>query len=188
MEQFASLAQVYDGWDGYQTSLVRAVTPLTSEQLAWRPAENQRSVGELVRHIGLGRITWFVRLKTPAALAVAEQVPDWITDAEGNRYVNERALRITEDAEALVHWLELSWQMIDEVLTNWTVANLAKTYRHTWNGDLYDISHQWTSWRILSHDIHHGGELSLMLGLQGIETFELGALGGHITMPALARE
>jgi uncharacterized damage-inducible protein DinB len=188
MERAVSLTHVYEGWEGYQTSLIRAVTPLTVEQLAWRPAPNQRSVGELVRHICLGRITWFARLKTDSSLAVAAQVPAWFSDDEGNRYANEQALEITEDVAALVQWLELSWQIIDDILTNWTVADLSNTYRHTWNRDLYDVSHQWTIWRIMTHDVHHGGELSLMLGLQGIEAFELSALGGHITMPALAQE
>ena len=41
-------------------------------------------------------------------------------------------------------------------------------------------------WRILAHDIHHGGELALMLGAQGVEIFELGGLGGHINSPPLA--
>jgi hypothetical protein len=31
--------------------------------------------------------------------------------------------------------------------------------------------------------MHHGGELSLMLGSQGIQPFELSDLGGHIQLP-----
>jgi hypothetical protein len=48
------------------------------------------------------------------------------------------------------------------------------------------VSRQWTIWRIMAHDIHHGGELVLMLGMQGIDNFELGDLGGHIIEPPLA--
>jgi uncharacterized damage-inducible protein DinB len=66
------------------------------------------------------------------------------------------------------------------------VADLAQTYQHTWNGDVYNISRQWTIWRILTHDVHHGGQIALMLGMQGIEVFELGDLFGHITLPPLA--
>jgi uncharacterized damage-inducible protein DinB len=76
--------------------------------------------------------------------------------------------------------------MVELTLNTWSVADLATTYRHTWNGDTYAVSRQWTIWRILSHDIHHGGQLSLMLGMQGIEAFELGDLFGHITLPPLA--
>ncbi|HEX5243628.1 MAG TPA: hypothetical protein VFW23_10245, partial [Tepidisphaeraceae bacterium] len=41
------LSQIFDGWNGYQTSLLRAIEPLTPEQLAWRVAEGRRSIGEL---------------------------------------------------------------------------------------------------------------------------------------------
>jgi hypothetical protein len=34
--------------------------------------------------------------------------------------------------------------------------------------------------------MHHGGELALMLGMQGVGVPELGDLGGHLTYPPLA--
>ena len=50
------------------------------------------------------------------------------------------------------------------------------------------MSRQWTIWRVMNHDIHHGGELSLMLGLQGVEAFELSALFGHVILPPLSSD
>ncbi len=76
--------------------------------------------------------------------------------------------------------------MVEDTLTAWQVADLAKTYRHTYWGKTYAVSRQWTIWRIMAHDIHHGGQLSVMLATQGIELPELGALGGHLTVPPLA--
>ena len=181
-----SLASIYEGWDGYQRSLVHAVASLTPEQLAWRPSPNLRSLGELVRHIALGRITWFLRMDAPGSRELAGQISAWEEDQHGNQYVIEDAIAITDQATELVRWLEASWHMIDQTLKTWTVADLAKTYRHTWRGDIYAISHQWTIWRIMAHDIHHGGELVVMLGMQGLSNFELGDLGGHIIEPPLA--
>ncbi|MBS1802956.1 MAG: hypothetical protein JST28_06285 [Acidobacteria bacterium] len=57
------LSQVFDGWDGYQTSLMRAVTPLTPDQLAFKAGGKMRSIGQLIRHIALGRITWLSRIE-----------------------------------------------------------------------------------------------------------------------------
>jgi hypothetical protein len=51
--------------------------------------------------------------------------------------------------------------MIEQTLASWTAADLA-------------------------HDLHHGGELALMLGMQGIAVPELGDLGGHLTVSPLA--
>jgi uncharacterized damage-inducible protein DinB len=181
-----TLAEIFDGWNGYQTSLVNAITPLTREQLIWRPTPNLRSIGDTARHLSLGRITWFARMDAPGSAVLVKRIDQWETDSDGNQDVVEDAIAITERASELVNWLEITWQMINETLTTWTVADLAQTYQHTWNGATYSVSRQWTLWRILSHDIHHGGELSLMLGLQGLEAFELGDLFGHIILPPLA--
>jgi uncharacterized damage-inducible protein DinB len=180
-----SLKVVLDGWNGYQESLVSAVKPLNPEQLAWRPAENLNSVGELVRHISLGRVVWFRRMHAPGSAEISSQVEYWQQDSVGNQYIDEKKIEIADQASALVHWLELSWQMIDQTLKEWKIADLSQSYRHVWNGTAYAVTRQWTIWRIMSHDIHHGGELSLMLGIQGIQAFELSTLFGHITLPPL---
>jgi hypothetical protein len=90
-------------------------------------------------------------------------------------------MNIVDKLAKLTRWLESTWHMIHQTLTNMDVIDLKNTYTHKWQGQLYAISCQWTIWRIMAHDIHHGGELSLMLGRQGIQAFELGDLGGHIT-------
>ena len=77
--------------------------------------------------------------------------------------------------------MEATWQMIEHTLTHWTVADLGRTYQQSYQGKTYAISHQWTVWRIMAHDIHHGGQIAILLGTQGIEIPELGDLGGHLT-------
>jgi uncharacterized damage-inducible protein DinB len=181
-----SLEAVYRGWEGYNASLVRAMAPLTPDQLAFRPAPNLQSVGEIARHIAGGRITWFVRMNPPGGADLADRVPAWDEDAVGNRYVRDESLADPTDAGALVEWLEATWKMVEATLCAWTVADLEKTYRHTYNGHVYAVSRQWTIWRIMAHDIQHGGQLTVSLYLQGIEPLELGLLGGHLTEPPLA--
>lgn len=180
-EPKTSLFKVYEGWDGYQTSILKAVEPLTSDQLNWRPANQLRSVGELVRHIALGRVNWFLRMDAPGSRELASQINAWEQDLHGNRYVVDDQVVGSGQASELVQWLKNSWQIIAQTLETWTVDDLQKTYLHTWRGDTYRVSYQWTIWRIMAHDIHHGGELSLMLGMQGIIPYELGEMGGHIT-------
>ena len=117
---------------------------------------------------------------------MAAQISDWVTDDDGNRDIVEESIAIAEQPAELVRWLNLSWGIVEQTLTAWEVRDLFQTYRHTWNGNVYAVSRQWTLWRVMNHDLHHGGELSLMLGLQGIEAFELSALFGHIILPSLA--
>jgi uncharacterized damage-inducible protein DinB len=124
-------------------------------------------------------------MQAPGSIELSNQIEHWAQDTDGNRHIIEGKMEITDQAAALVDWLELSWQMIDQTLKAWKVADLLKSFRYVWMGTAYAMTRQWIVWRILSHDIHHGGELSLMLGMQGIEAFELGALFGHIILPPL---
>src|SRR6266699_4720666 len=105
-----SLMTCYSGWDNYQISLARTVARLTHEQLAWRPTQEHRSVGELVQHIIIeGRI-------------------DWIGNVLGEGSAELKAWPTTpavhEDAVELVKGLETSWQMIEDALTRWSTADL----------------------------------------------------------------
>lgn len=184
--EMRSLQAVFDGWQGHQASLVNAIAPLTADQLMWKPAPHANSIGEIARHISLGRVTWFDRMSAPGSAEVTSLIRAWEIDDDGNRDIVEGDLLIVDQAGELVRWLDLTWQMIETTLKTWNVDDLAQTYRHKWNGQTYAVSRQWTLWRILTHDLHHGGEVSLMLGLQGIEAFELSTLFGHITLPPLA--
>ena len=78
--------------------------------------------------------------------------------------------------------------MIDATLRAWTVADLSVTYRPIWGGDAYDVSRQWTNWRIMANDIHHGGQIARILGERNIKAFELRILDGHIIEPAKAQD
>lgn len=173
--ELLSLSTIFDGWDGYQTSIVHAVEPLTPEQLNWRPGPNLRSVGELAGHIASGRLSWFKRMPAPGSVDLALKAQS--VNAGGE---------ITGDRDVLIYWLNATWTMIADTLKQWTVADLRRSYRHAYAGQVYAVSYQWIIWRILTHDIHHGGELALMLSMQGLETPELGDLFGHITDPPLA--
>lgn len=179
------LSHVFEGWDGYQTSLVRAIAPLAPDQLQWKPAPDRRSIGELVRHISLGRINWFSRMPAPGIDQAMARVPEWFADRDGIRHIVETSVP-ANDAAQLVGWLELSWKPVQRVLDEWTIEDLSKTYRHRFRGVNYSVSRQWTIWRIMAHDIHHGGMIAMLLALQGIEAFELRGLGGHITEPPRA--
>jgi len=53
---------VFGGWEGYNQSLKSAIDGLTWDELQFRPIAQMRSVGELVWHIGDGRIDWFRRI------------------------------------------------------------------------------------------------------------------------------
>ena len=174
-EEIHSLLTIFKGWDGYQISLVRAIAPLSREQLAYRPAPHLRSAGELARHISEGRFNWFQRTFGVSSTEFANLVATWRSKHA-----------IEEQSTELVRGLEATWQMVEDALRRWTVADLSQTYPLSYQGKNYALPRQWILWRIMAHDLHHGGELAVTLGLQNIAIPELGDQGGHITEPPLA--
>jgi len=186
-----SLMSVYEGWDGHQLALARAITPLTPEQLAYRPAPHLRSVGEIISHIAVGRLDWFHRMGAPGNADLARQIAPWEAERADTenptelykwmRAVNQQEASITENPAELRRWLDASWQMIETTLNTWAVDDLQQTYPHAYQGNMFAVTRQWTIWRIMSHDLHHGGELSILLGMQGIDIPDLGDQGGHLT-------
>src|SRR5579859_2658614 len=112
-----SLMTLYKGWDDYQVSLARAIAPLSPQQLAYRPAPHLRSAGEIASHIIGGRIQWFHLILAEGSAEFAGQVATW---RPGNA--------IAEKPAELVRWLEATWQMIEDALNRWNVADLAQTY------------------------------------------------------------
>ena len=177
-----SLQMIFQGWEGYNTSLQKAIEPLNSTQLSWRPSDTRRSVGKTAMHIAAGRINWFSRMHLPDQSMLSTLQLSWEVDPDGNRHCVVQDVMST-DSVVCCKWLSASWQMIEACLAAWTSDELSRTYKHRWRGELYEVTYPWTIWRILSHDQHHGGQIAMMLGLQGIEAFELRGLGGHIVEP-----
>lgn len=166
-----SLRFVYDGWDGYNRALVLATGPLTTEQLAFRAASDMRAVGELIWHIASGRVDWFKRIDAPGSRELESEIA--ARNESGQPFA----------AAELVQWLERTWQMVQATLDQWTVEDITVTFAHRYQGKTYAVSRQWVIWRILLHDVHHGGQLSEALAAEGIEPPELTWLGGHLTEP-----
>jgi uncharacterized damage-inducible protein DinB len=63
-----------------------------------------------------------------------------------------------------------------DAIARWTEADMAQTYPIEWRGNHYELTRGWVVWHILSHDLHHGGEISLTLGIHGIAAADIYAL------------
>jgi len=171
------LTSVFAGWEGYNTSLIHAIDGLTPDQLGFRAVEGMRSVGEIAAHIAFGRIDWFARMGAVGSADLVKRAAE-VPSKEA----------VETDAAAIVEWLQITWKMIEDTLAVWTVDDLTEYYEHEYWGNVYAISNQWTIWRIMAHDIQHGGQLTILLSMQGIAIPELGDLGGHLAEPPILRK
>ncbi|HEY7349775.1 MAG TPA: DinB family protein [Ktedonobacterales bacterium] len=160
-EQQTDLLPFYTGWDAYQALLIKAIAPLSSEQLALRVAPHLRSIGENVAHIISGRVSNFhlVMGEGGAELAPLEQ---WDVPGAPPR-----------SAAELVSGLEATWQMIQTALVRWTPANLDDVFTEVQDEQTYSFTRQGIIWSSIKHDLHHGGEVSFTLGTHHVAALDL---------------
>ena len=159
-ERMLPLTAVYAGWDGFQRNLLKAVAPLSPEQLALPVASTHWPIGMLVQHIINDRLWWF-------HLWMGEARPE---EAAFMHWEEEEAGRTVHSAAELVAGLEATWGMIERTLARWTVADLAyvfdppATLSERERQIFGPSTRQEILFHVLRHDIHHGGELALGMG------------------------
>ncbi|MHB8599710.1 MAG: DinB family protein [Ktedonobacteraceae bacterium] len=157
-EDKATLSVFYQGWHDYQQLLIKALAPLSTEQLALRAAPRLRSISDIVLHIIGARARWFHDL-----MEVGDE--DFARMAEWDRKGAP-----TRDAAELVYGLETTWRVMQEALARWTPQDLQFSYPgEPGEGDPETFTRQWVIWHLIEHDLHHGGEVSLTLGIHGLE-------------------
>ncbi len=151
-----TLTTIYNSWKEYQDHIRNALEPLTAEQLALRAAPHLRSIGENADHIIGCRIGWFTYTLGEDAGADKELFAHW-DDHSGSHTAAE-----------LVDALDRSWQLMTNCLARWSSDDMRKEFPDDWDGKTVYLSRAWVVYHVLEHDLHHGGELSLTLGMHGI--------------------
>jgi uncharacterized damage-inducible protein DinB len=150
-----TLTTFYSSWQEYQDHIKKALAPLTAEQLKLRAAPHLRSIGENALHIIGCRAGWFTEF-------LGEEGGEEMKMYAG---LDETAL---PTADELAKGLDRTWQFMADCLARWSSADMRQTFPDNWNGQQVDLSRAWVVWHVMEHDLHHGGELSLTLGMHGI--------------------
>lgn len=151
----------YTFWKMYQDHIKTALVPLTTTQLELRAAPHLRSIGELALHIIGCRVYWFTGFLSEDGGKEMEEYASW----------NEAALKpgaTLPTIAALVQALDYTWQFMADCLARWSPDEMQHTFPDNWDGTPVDVSRAWVVWHVMEHDLHHGGELSLTLGIHGI--------------------
>lgn len=157
----STLAVIYENWRGYNEKLRRCITPLTEEQLTLQPAPRMWPLGQIVQHIIAVRAGWFSG-----------------TLQDDDELMNEYMLWGQRDspdrnAAALARGLDDTWAFIEARLQRWTPADCAQTFPDEWDGQVYQVSRSWVIYHVLEHDLHHGSEASMILGMNGLPGLDL---------------
>ena len=140
--------EMYRYWDLARQDLVEALGRLTDEQLGFVPKEGMRSIGDVARHIVDAEAGWVSLVVLEEDEAWPEYPADELPTVQSILDEMERVHAVTE-------------QLLEEHDVEW----LNET-REKWGGT---FSLRWVFWHILDHEIHHRGEIFLMMGMLGVK-------------------
>jgi hypothetical protein len=145
-------ARVFESWHDYQEALKRAIAPLTEEQLQRRLIPGLCTPGEIAEHIVFGRALHLYRTLGEGAQELTPLLR-W-EDSNDPPHTTVEILR----------GLELTWGFITDCLMRGSSTETIP------EEDALIIQ---TIWGLLDHDLPHAGELSLLLGADGMPGVEI---------------
>ena len=160
-EPRSTLDVIYENWQGYNRRLQNCVAPLTNQQLMLQPAPRMWPLGQIVQHIISVRAGWFSGTLQDDDAAMRAYM-EW-----GQRDSPDRG------AAELVRGLGETWAFIQSRVQRWTSAECAQTFPDEWDGQTYQVSRSWVIYHVLEHDLHHGSEVSLILGMHGLTPIDI---------------
>jgi hypothetical protein len=144
-------ARAFESWQDYQDALKRAIAPLTEEQLRRQLIPGRRTPGEIAEHIVFGRALHLHRTLGERAEEL-KPLLRWEDDDPPHT------------AAEILHGLELTWKFITGCLMRGSPTSAISEE---------EVLIVQTIWGLLDHDLPHAGELSLLLGADGMPGVEI---------------
>jgi uncharacterized damage-inducible protein DinB len=165
-----------EGWANHQRLLLDAIGDLTPEQLGLRPAPALWAIWQLAGHMAGARAYWLhdvlgegdpaVRDMFRVAATTVPGLPledaGWEDDENHPRASGE-----------IVQTFTRTWTLIEDCLRRWTADDLAVEFIRRRRTGTETVTREWVLWHLIEHDLHHGGEISLILGSHGLPGLDL---------------
>jgi uncharacterized damage-inducible protein DinB len=139
---------IFSHWDQVRADLISMIDRFEDAELRYEPFPSSWTVGKILLHIAAAEEGWF-------QYVVRKEYDQWPAEFEFQEYPTKELIK-----EKLyeVHY------RTKEFLSSLVLEDLDRLIDFPWggNGRL-----GWIIWHVLEHEIHHRGELSLILGISG---------------------
>jgi uncharacterized damage-inducible protein DinB len=142
------LSKNFSHWAQVRADLLSTLDEFEDQELNFAPYEGSWSVGEIALHIANAEEGWF----------------QYVLKKEMDEWPDEYSLEDYPTLAAIKSLLSEVHSRTDKYLDS-LEADAAKRVVETPWGTTITLG--WVVWHVLEHEIHHRGELSLMLGMLG---------------------
>jgi uncharacterized damage-inducible protein DinB len=172
----AELGAFYEGWANHHRLVVMALRDLTDDQVQLRPAPHQWAIWQLASHAAGARLYWLhdvlgegdratrdmFRVESTTVPGLPLEDAGWEDDENHPRTAPE-----------LVDAYERTWAVVQDCLDRWSAAELQVERSRQRRSGTQTFTRAWVLWHLLEHDLHHAGEISNILGSNGLPALDL---------------
>jgi uncharacterized damage-inducible protein DinB len=141
-------------WKVVRKGLLKVIKLFQEDELHFKPFKGAWSVGEILLHIANAEEGWF-------RYAVTGEFDEWPSGHTLDNYPTFES--ITALLDEVHEWTE-------GYISTLTLKDYHREVELPWDEKIHL---GWIIWHVLEHEIHHRGELSLILGLLGREGLEV---------------
>lgn len=140
--------KLFQHWHQIRSDLYTTIDQFPDDELNFQPFDGSWTVGQIMLHVADAEDGWLRYVLTREL----DQWPDYYTLAN---YRDKPAIKqaLAQVQNHMVAYLDTLQE-----------ADLSRTINAPW-GDELQIG--WVLWHVIEHEIHHRGELSLILGILG---------------------
>ena len=146
--------KLFAHWQQIRSGLITTIDQFSDAELTYQPFDGVWAVGHIMLHIAGAEDGWL-------RFVLTRELDEWPDHYKLNNF---------RDKLAIKQVLERVHNHMVNYLSTLQEADLSRTIIAPW-GDEFQIS--WVLWHVLEHEIHHRGELSLILGLLGREGLDV---------------
>lgn len=147
------LSQLFSHWDQVHSDTLETLDKFSESELTYSAYEGGMPVGRIALHIADAEEGWF-------RLVATKERQDWPSDYTLENYSTKEAIKTLLSE---VHAKTMRY------LKTLTTEDLETVVEAPWG----KFSIRFIIWHVLEHEIHHRGELSLILGTLGREGLDV---------------
>jgi uncharacterized damage-inducible protein DinB len=145
---------LFSHWSQIRGDLLTTIDTFSDDELHYIPANTKWPVGKIMLHIADAEQGWF-------QYVVMNEIEAWpvieLEDYPDKPAIKEKLTEIHSRTEAYLSTLSFD--------------DLEQKISLPWSDGRLKLG--WIIWHVLEHEIHHRGELSLILGLLGREGLDV---------------
>lgn len=148
------LERLVSHWQQVRADLMATIDQFDEDELLYTPFDGSWPAGQVMLHIADAEEGWFRHV-------VTGELNAWPEDFKLEKY---------STSESIKSLLTVVHDRTEAFLSSMNEEDLERTIETPWGKS---ISLGWIVLHVFEHEIHHRGELSLMLGLLGREGLDV---------------